>query len=303
MFEIAVTVSTVLWLCWFIYWNSSKKFFSLRRTFLPAVRQHILIDIYLINKLLYNLNLVQVEQCTKLNHELHRGVTFFHRLSVKRGRQYMYSTTIFPLKTQIYVKKQSRQIQTRDVEGPFDHIRTCIENYLFRRHIAIQSCNMSFSLKNMYKHVWLTKLENEALFRKGKLRTFYSFKPLFQKEVYLDILNNRSHQQALTQLRIGAHKLEIENGRYSKKPIDDTTCKHCFQNQVEDEMHFIFDCSFYNSERVTFCDYIRDTIPNFACLNSFDKMVWLMTCENKDKDIVNQFAGFVSTYFTWRKTG
>ena len=63
-------------------------------------------------------------------------------------------------------------------------------------------------------------------------------------------------------------------------------------------MHFISDFSFYKSERVTVCDYIRHTNPNFACSNSFDKMVWLMTCENKDKDIVNQFAGFVSTYFT-----
>ena len=83
----------------------------------------------------------------------------------------------------------------------------------------------------MYKNVWLTKLENEALFRKGTLRTFYSLKQIFQKEVYLDILDNRSHQQALTQLRISAHKLEIENGRYSKKPIDDRTCKKYFQNQ------------------------------------------------------------------------
>ena len=75
----------------------------------------------------------------------------------------------------------------------------------------------------------LTKLEEEALFRKGKLRTFYSFKPIFQKEVYLDILTNRSHQQVVTQLRISAHKLEIENGRYSKKPISVRTCKNVFK--------------------------------------------------------------------------
>ena len=43
-------------------------------------------------------------------------------------------------------------------------------------------CNRAkCSLKNMYTNVWLTKLENEALFRKDKLRTFYSFKPIFQK--------------------------------------------------------------------------------------------------------------------------
>ena len=64
---------------------------------------------------------------------------------------------------------------------------------------------------------------------------------------------------------------QIENGRFSKKPIDDRTCKKCFRNQIEDEMHFICDCSFYNSERAKFFDYIRDTIPSFACLNSLIK--------------------------------
>ena len=58
---------------------------------------------------------------------------------------------------------------------------------------------------------------------------------------------------------------------------------------------------FYNSERVKFFDYIRDTVPTFACLNSFDKIVWLMTCENTN--IVNKFAEFVSTCLTLRKTG
>ena len=65
-------------------------------------------------------------------------------------------------------------------------------------------------------------------------------------------------------------------------------------------MHFICDCSFYNTERVKFFDYIKDTVPIFDCSNSFDKMVWLMTYENKDS--VNKFAAFVSTCFTLRKT-
>ena len=64
-------------------------------------------------------------------------------------------------------------------------------------------------------------------------------------------------------------------------------------------MHFFSDCSFYNTRIVKFFDYIRDTIPNFSCLNSFDKMVWWMTCENKDS--VNKFAEFVSTCSTLRE--
>ena len=125
-FEIAVTVSTVLWLLWFIYWEFIKKVFCHFEVHsLPAVRHHILIDIYLINKLIYNLNLVQVEQCTKLNHEVHRDVPFFHWLSVKRADSTCIQPQISPWK-HIQVKKQSQQIQTRDVEGQFDYIRTCI---------------------------------------------------------------------------------------------------------------------------------------------------------------------------------
>ena len=56
---------------------------------------------------------MQVEQYTKSNHEVHRGVPFSLRLSVKRGRQYMYSTTIFTLKTHISEKKMSTDTNVR----------------------------------------------------------------------------------------------------------------------------------------------------------------------------------------------
>ena len=103
---------------------------------------------------------------------MHRGVTFFHRLSVKRGRQYMYSTTISPLKTHISKKKkkkkkQSRQIQTRDAEGLFDHIRTCIYSPLkitfsvdtSQYKVAIGPLNIIKS----YKHKKDTKLNIKDL--------------------------------------------------------------------------------------------------------------------------------------------
>ena len=145
------------------------------------------------------------------------------------------------------------------------------------------NCNKGkFSLKNMYKELWCNKLQDEAIIKKGKLRTFYNFKSLFQKEIYLDIIKDRNHQQALTKLRISAHKLEIESGRYTKKQVSDRLCKKCFQNEVEDEVHFICDCSFYNRERLELFDYINRKVPNFVSLSSHDKFIWLMTCENED---------------------
>ena len=81
----------------------------------------------------------------------------------------------------------------------------------------------------MYKELWCNKLQDEAIIKKGKLRTFYNFKSLFQKEIYLDIVKDRNHQQALTKLRISAHKLEIERRRYSKKQVSDRLCKNVFR--------------------------------------------------------------------------
>ena len=82
--------------------------------------------------------------------------------------------------------------------------------------------------------------------------TFYSFKSVFHREVYLDVVKDRSHQQALTKLRISAHKLEIENGRYSKKSITDRLCKKCSQNKVEDETHFIVIARVINQKDINY---------------------------------------------------
>jgi hypothetical protein len=51
----------------------------------------------------------------------------------------------------------------------------------------------------------------------------------------------------LTKLRISAHSLAIETGRYgtTKIPADQRFCKFCPIN-VEDEVHFLFQCLQYN---------------------------------------------------------
>ena len=157
-----------------------------------------------------------------------------------------------------------------------------------------------FSFIHMYKTCWHNKLENEAVLKKGKLRTFYIFKSVFHKEVYLDVVKDRSHQQALTKLRISAHKLELENGRYSKKSMTDRLCKTCSQNKVEDESHFICDCSCYQSERYKLFDCIKQETPYFSSLSSSGKMIWLMTCENSC--ILKIFAKFVYTCFSLRES-
>ena len=71
-------------------------------------------------------------------------------------------------------------------------------------------------------------------------------------------------------------------------------------HNVEDETHFICDCSCYQSERYKLFDYIKQETPNFASLSSSGKMIWLMTCENSC--ILNMFAKHVYTCFSLRES-
>jgi len=66
----------------------------------------------------------------------------------------------------------------------------------------------------------------------------------------------------ITRLRVSAHNLEIETGRWhkpNKKQRNDRKCKHC--NRLEDEFHFIIKRFYWN----------RPNIPTF---------IELLTCEN-----------------------
>jgi hypothetical protein len=60
---------------------------------------------------------------------------------------------------------------------------------------------------------------------------------------YLKLNISKDLRSMLTKLRISAHSLAIETGRYgtTKIPADQRFCKFCPTN-VEDEVHFLFQC-------------------------------------------------------------
>ena len=56
---------------------------------------------------------------------------------------------------------------------------------------------------------------------------------------------------SLVKFRLGAHWLRVETDRWlpSKPPRDKRVCQHCHMDTVEDEQHFLFDCSLYRHIR------------------------------------------------------
>ena len=90
--------------------------------------------------------------------------------------------------------------------------------------------------------LWEKQLHENAVIKKGKMRTYYRFKPIFKKEIYLNVIGNRDIRKGFTQFRVSAHDLSIEKGRYKNIKLENRTCKNCQSLEIEDEFHFLITC-------------------------------------------------------------
>ena len=78
-----------------------------------------------------------------------------------------------------------------------------------------------FRVEEILKHLksHFIKCWNYEKRESPKLNLFYDkIKPNFSKETYLDLVKNAAYRYRTTRLRISAHDLKIEKGRYKKIP-------------------------------------------------------------------------------------
>jgi hypothetical protein len=73
---------------------------------------------------------------------------------------------------------------------------------------------------------------------RGKLDTYFYKKTHFGKEKYLEI-NNFKIRQSICKIRVSAHSLNIETGRYKNIIRPERKCTNCSKGDIEDEKHFI----------------------------------------------------------------
>ncbi len=97
------------------------------------------------------------------------------------------------------------------------------------------------------------------------MRTYKKIKSMFKSEPYLN-LKDGNLRKSMTSLRIRAHKLAIERDRYSRPPTtaDQRLCLNCETNQVEDEYHFLTQCSKYADDTEVMYRKIIALCPNFG---------------------------------------
>jgi hypothetical protein len=130
----------------------------------------------------------------------------------------------------------------------------------------------------------------------NKLRTYRKFKTTIQLENYLQCIKNRDARRRLCQIRTSTHKLSIETGRHKKIPEEQRICPMCPSQTVEDELHFIIQCTAYSSPR----EALFKTIVNkhFNTLTEEEKFIWLMS--NEDDNICNNLGHFIMVAYDTR---
>jgi len=139
----------------------------------------------------------------------------------------------------------------------------------------------------MYRKQWNMDLWNDSRTNTdhaNKLRNYRGFKQDCALEPYLLYIKDRETRSSLTKLRISAHKLQIEKGRYypQRRPVKERTCTFCGNVPVESEVHFLMYCDLYCGERGQMFENIQSMYPVFDSLPEVEKYHFLMTVNEAD---------------------
>ena len=85
------------------------------------------------------------------------------------------------------------------------------------------------------------------------LRTYILIKEQFETESYISLIDDFKLRRAIAQIRLSSHHLQVELGRHCKPkiPSDKRFCKCCNSKMIDDEMHFMLNCTLCQEERIT----------------------------------------------------
>ena len=122
-----------------------------------------------------------------------------------------------------------------------------------------------------------------------KLRTYKLIKQAFELEQYLEIIPDRKQRKSITALRISAHMLQIERGRYIRNKKEERLCTTC--NVIDDEIHFLCECIKHKSLRTEMYSNLNMTYND--AISKINRFINLMT--SKDEKVIKAVGLFVSS--------
>jgi hypothetical protein len=116
-------------------------------------------------------------------------------------------------------------------------------------------------------------------FSDSKLKIYNICKNNFGLEKYLTIVNNFELRRSFTKLRISSHRWPIELDRYQGVPRHNRECTKCSSNVIEDELHFLFECSNTMKTENLCCLKLQLYVVTLE-IWSQNKLIWLFNSEN-----------------------
>ena len=127
--------------------------------------------------------------------------------------------------------------------------------------------------------------------------TYALFRRVIKYEPYLTNIKIRKHQVMMSKFRLSSNDLEIERGRYGRKPTKrvERYCKLCQTLNIsiaEDEFHFLMICPTYESKRKIMPDNIYNSLPNVKVLDAKKQFILLMSQE--DVACTQEIAKFIT---------
>ena len=107
-------------------------------------------------------------------------------------------------------------------------------------------------------------------------------------------------------LRLSAHKLSIETGRWHNILWENRLCKQCKLDKIETESHFLFECHHYSEGRKLMLDFLRNrtgihlyTEPQCDTLSLLKNLKQLFT--EGDFSSLNSLGKFIFESFKKRE--
>ena len=96
-------------------------------------------------------------------------------------------------------------------------------------HDTVSKLRKQLQSESVYQLQWLNHIKGFGKDNQHKLRTYCKFKTKFELEPYLTGSIPVRKRQNLSKLRISAHTLAIETGRYTqpKTPLEQRKCSLC----------------------------------------------------------------------------
>ena len=136
----------------------------------------------------------------------------------------------------------------------------------------------------------------------NKLKYFHKIKSDYKLAPYLTEISNYGQRKLLTRYRISDHSLCVETGRHkpSWRAREFRLCSHCTDGVVEDELHFLTQCSKYKHIRDTYFTLIAQILPQLQQASLIDKLSYIL---GEKEECVLLAAQYVSSCHHMRDKG